>query len=256
MENSPKAAAFFDLDNTMIRGASLFHLARGLSKYNFFTLKEVFTFFWKQIKFVVAGKEHISDMDSIRTLGLKIAAGKSIDELDQIGDAVVDENLMPKVFMQTLELAQKHLARGEQVWLVTASPQRLASKLATRLGLTGALGTIAGECDGVFTGELVGEPLHGAQKAVAITELAKRENFDLAACTAYSDSIYDVPMLSLVGTAVTVNADRRLRSMARKHGWKQYDFRKMRHARKYGLGAFFATCSAGFVALFKRSRDK
>ncbi|MEY2634077.1 MAG: Phosphoserine phosphatase [Actinomycetota bacterium] len=256
MENTSKAAAFFDLDNTMIRGASLFHLSRGLNKHHFFTFQEASNFVWKQLKFVVAGKEHIKDMDSIRSMGLKIACGKSVEELDRIGDAVVDDHLMPKIFMQTLELAKKHIERGEQVWLVTASPQRLASKLAHRLGLTGALGTIAAECDGVFTGELVGEPLHGAQKAVAITELAQRENLDLSKCTAYSDSIYDVPMLTLVGNAVTVNADRRLRALARKNKWKQYDFRKMRHARKYGLGALIASFSAGCAVVFGKARKK
>ena len=234
MENTSKAAAFFDLDNTMIRGASLFHLSRGLNKHHFFTFKEASNFVWKQLKFVVAGKEHINDMDSIRTMGLKIACGKSVEELDRIGDAVVDDHLMPKIFMQTLELAKKHLERGEQVWLVTASPQRLASKLAHRLGLTGALGTIAAECDGVFTGELV----------------------DLSKCTAYSDSIYDVPMLTLVGNAITVNADRRLRALARKNKWKQYDFRKMRHARKYGLGALIASFSAGCAVVFGKARKK
>ena len=100
-----------------------------------------------------------------------------------------------------------HLDAGQQVWLVTATPYELAATIATRLGLTGALGTVAESVDGVFTGRLVGDILHGAGKAHAVRSLAIREGLNLRRCTAYSDSFNDVPMLSLVGTAVAINPD-------------------------------------------------
>ena len=92
-----------------------------------------------------------------------------------------------------------HLDAGQQVWLVTATPYELAATIARRLGLTGALGTVAESVDGVFTGRLVGDILHGAGKAHAVRSLAIREGLNLRRCTAYSDSFNDVPMLSLVG---------------------------------------------------------
>lgn len=97
------------------------------------------------------------------------------------------------------------------MWLVTATPYELAEIIARRLGLTGALGTVAESVDGVFTGRLVGDILHGLGKAHAVRSLAIREGLNLRRCTAYSDSINDVPMLSLVGTAVAVNPDGKLR---------------------------------------------
>ena len=102
-----------------------------------------------------------------------------------------------------------HLDAGQQVWLVTATPYELAITIARRLGLTGALGTVAESVDGVFTGRLVGDILHGPGKAHAVRSLAIREGLNLKRCTAYSDSYNDVPLLSLVGTAVAINPDSR-----------------------------------------------
>jgi HAD superfamily hydrolase (TIGR01490 family) len=247
MTQPTRTAAFFDLDNTLIRGSSLFYLARGLFKLKFFSSKDMWAFFWKQAKFVVVGKEHINDMQFIKSVGLRIAAGHSIDSLVAISDGVIEQYLVPKVYKQTLDLAKTHLARGEEVWIVTAAPNRLANVLAYKLGFTGALGTHAEEVDGCFTGELVGKPLHGPEKAVAVRELAARTGIDLSGSSAYSDSVYDLPLLESVGHANVVNGDRQLRARAKKEGWRQYDFRRLRHARRYGGHTIAAALAAIFV---------
>ena len=77
--------------------------------------------------------------------------------------------------------------------------------------------------------------LHGEAKADAVQELAAREGLDLAQCSAYSDSINDLPMLSLVGTAVAVNPDSALRAEARDRGWEIRDFRTGRKASQVGV---------------------
>jgi phosphoserine phosphatase len=130
------------------------------------------------------------------------------------------------------------------VWLVTATPVEVASVIADRLGLTGALGTVAESHDGVYTGRLVGEILHGEAKAEAVRALARREGLDLDRCAAYSDSANDVPMLSLVGQPTAVNPDARLRAYARKHGWAVRDYRTGRKAARVGVPA-----AAGLGAL-------
>ena len=138
-----------------------------------------------------------------------------------------------------------HLDAGQQVWLVTATPYELAITIARRLGLTGALGTVAESVDGVFTGRLVGEILHGPGKAHAVRSLAIREGLNLKRCTAYSDSYNDVPLLSLVGTAVAVNPDSHLRDLARKRGWEIRDFRTARKAARIGVPSALALGAAG-----------
>ncbi len=117
-----------------------------------------------------------------------------------VGEEIYDEIIADKIWPGTRALAQMHLDAGQQVWLVTATPYELAATIAKRLGLTGALGTVAESVDGVFTGRLVGDILHGTGKAHAVRSLAIREGLNLRRCTAYSDSFNDVPMLSLVGT--------------------------------------------------------
>ena len=67
-----------------------------------------------------------------------------------------------RIWPGTRALAQLHLDHGQRVWLVTAAPVEIATIIANRLGLTGALGTVAEHVNGVYTGRLVGEMLHGA----------------------------------------------------------------------------------------------
>jgi phosphoserine phosphatase len=115
------------------------------------------------------------------------------------------------------------------VWLVTAAPVEIATVVAQKLGLTGAMGTVAEHVDGVYTGRLVGEVLHGAAKAEAVSALAAREGLDLARCAAYSDSANDIPMLALVGDPCAINPDKELRAEAKKNGWRVRDYRRKRH---------------------------
>src|SRR6201999_2480454 len=102
--------------------------------------------------------------------------------------------------------------------------------IARRLGLTGALGTVAEHISGVYTGRLVGEMLHGPAKAEAILALTEREGLDLTRCSAYSDSANDIPMLSLVGDPCAINPDAKLRAYAREQGWRGRDYRTRRKA--------------------------
>jgi phosphoserine phosphatase len=144
-----------------------------------------------------------------------------------------------------VELARMHESAGQRVWLVTATPVEVADVIAHRLGLTGALGTVAEHVDGIYTGRLVGAPMHGPEKAAAVAALAEREGLDLARCSAYSDSANDIPLLSLVGHPVAVNPDQRLRAHARANGWPVHDYRTGRKAAKIGVPV---AAGAGLVA--------
>ncbi|HUW16995.1 MAG TPA: HAD-IB family hydrolase, partial [Actinomycetes bacterium] len=233
--NDPTAAAFFDIDNTVVRGASVFHLAMGLASRKFFTAGDVSTFVWQQVKFRIAGREDLEDMHSAVEAALSFVAGHSVDEVVQLGQEIFDERIADKLYAGTIALANTHLEAGQRVWLVSAAPIELASIIAAKLGLTGALGTVS-EVDGtLYTGKLVGAPLHGPAKAEAVRALADREGLDLSQCSAYSDSSNDVPMLSVVGHPVAVNPDSGLRRHARAMGWEVHDYRTARKAAKVGV---------------------
>ena len=227
------AAAFFDVDNTIMRGSSLFHLAVGLAKRKYFTASEISGFARKQLKFVLSGSEDLEDMASATEAALSFVQDRSVAELQELAEEIFDSEMVDKLIPGTLALAQGHLDSDQQVWLVTATPQELAAVIARRLGLTGALGTIAHSHGGIYTGKLDGPPLHGLAKAEAIRALAATEGLDLANCSAYSDSINDVPMLSLVGTPVAVNPDPELRAHANANDWRIRDFRRRARIKPY-----------------------
>ncbi len=239
-------AAFFDVDNTIMRGASLFHFAKGLAQRKFFSGREIVGFGVKQVKFVLSGSEDVEDMASATEAALSFVEGRRVAELEHLGEEIFDESMVDKLIPGTLAMAQGHLDSGQQVWLVTATPVELATVIAKRLGLTGALGTVAEVRDGVYTGHLDGPPLHGLAKAEAIRAIAEREGLDLARCSAYSDSSNDIPMLSLVGNPVAVNPDSTLRAHARDNDWKIRDFRRREQFKRFALPA---VSGAGGVAV-------
>jgi HAD superfamily hydrolase (TIGR01490 family) len=244
------AAAFFDVDNTMMMGASIFHFARGLAARKFFTTGDLASFAWQQLKFRVGGRElSPEEIRTSREQALSFVAGRPTAELVELGEEIYDELMADRIWSGTRALAQMHLEAGQRVWLVTATPVELATIIARRLGLTGALGTVAETDHGVYTGRLVGDILHGPAKAHAVRALAVAEGLDLRRCTAYSDSANDVPMLSVVGTAVAVNPDTDLRETARARGWQIRDFRTGRKAARIGVpSALGAGAVAGAVA--------
>jgi len=240
----PASAAFFDVDNTLMQGASIFHLARGLHRRQFFTTGEILGAAWKQAYFRVVGVEDPEHVADARSSALGFIAGHTVTELESLGKEIFDEAMAHRIWPGTRALAQLHLDQGQRVWLVTAAPIEIAQIIAHRLGLTGAMGTVAEHVDGVYTGRLVGDLLHGPAKAVAVRALAEREGLDLARCSAYSDSVNDLPMLSLVGDACAINPDAKLRAHAKARGWRVRDYRTGRKAARAGL---FAAAVAGAV---------
>jgi HAD superfamily hydrolase (TIGR01490 family) len=231
----PTAAAFFDVDNTMIRGASIYFFGKGMAGRGLITTKDLVRFGWQQLAFRVKGTENLEAVAEARDKALGLVAGKQVDEIVAYGEEIYDELMERRIWSGTRALAQQHLDAGQRVWLVTATPVELARIIAKRLGLTGALGTVSEVENGLYTGRLVGEPLHGPAKAEAVRALAEREGLDLTRCTAYSDSSNDVPMLSAVGHAVAINPDTALREEARLRGWDVRDFRTGRKAAKIGI---------------------
>ena len=238
------AAAFFDVDNTVMQGASIFHLARGLHRRKFFTTREILGAAWKQAYFRVVGVEDPEHVAEARASALGFIAGHTVAELEDLAAEIFEEAMADKIWPGTKALAQLHLDEGQRVWLVTAAPIEIAQVIARRLGLTGALGTVAEHVDGVYTGRLVGDMLHGPAKAEAVRAIAEREDLDLRRCSAYSDSFNDLPMLTLVGDPCAINPDAKLRAHAREQGWRIRDYRTGRKALRAGA---FVGAVAGAV---------
>ena len=95
------AAAFFDVDNTIMQGASIFHLARGLYARDFFTARDIGRFAWAQARFRMVGREHMRTVHEARETALSFAAGHTVAELTSIGEEVFDEVMAAKVWPGT-----------------------------------------------------------------------------------------------------------------------------------------------------------
>lgn len=250
-----RTAAFFDVDNTLVRGASVYLVARGLHSRGLVGTWPILRGLWYQLGYRLAG-ERRRHLTVARESLLATIAGLTVAEIRQVTSEIYDELIADRLWPGTVSVAQRHLAVGEQVWLVTAAPLEIARVIAERLGFTGALGTRAEHRDEVYTGRLVGGLLHGPAKAEAVRALADERGLDLATCHAYSDSRNDLPLLHAVGHPCAVNPDRALRRHARHAGWPVQDFRTLRRWTGYGVAAAGTAATAYGVTAAVRRRAR
>jgi HAD superfamily hydrolase (TIGR01490 family) len=218
--SAPKSPVlvFVDVDNTLVRGASIYMFALEAWKSGLIRWHHVIPALFHQRSFIKKG-ETTKRVKSTRERAQALVAGHLVADFDAVGESAWRRSIAPKVFPDILETVTNHVDQGHQVWLLTASPQALAAIMARDLRLTGALGTTLEVRDGRFTGEIDGELLHGPLKADAATRKAESVGADLAQCFAYSDSVADVPLLELVGNPVAVNPDHGLLRHAQALGW-------------------------------------
>ena len=181
---------------------------------------------WEQARFISRG-EKLNSLDVIKDKALSLVAGHRAVDLTDLTDLVYNDYISPKLWPETVRIAQEHIKAGREVWLVTATPKEIADVIAHRLGLTGGLGTLVEVgADGVLTGKLVGQTLHGKAKRKAVKALALERNISLKRSYAYSDSVNDLPMLNAVGNPHCVNPDVALRYYAKEASWPILDFKK------------------------------
>ena len=260
MSERPSRAAFFDLDKTLIPGSSLFLLARGAYERDMFRVRDLLRFGWGQLVFRLAG-ERKRNVDRTRQSTLEFVTGRSQSELMAWGREIAEERILPRVYEDIVRVIDGHRERGDLTFLVTAAPIELASTIAEALSMTGAAGTVSEvDEDGNYTGRLVGGVTHGPAKAEAAAELAERHGIHLANCSAYSDSVNDLPLLESVGHPHAVNPDWELRRKALSRGWPIHELRTRRRALLIGIPAgvggigLFSSGFAAGVAIEKRRR--
>jgi HAD superfamily hydrolase (TIGR01490 family) len=240
--------AFFDVDNTITRGSTLYFLGKGMYNRGFFTKR---AWVLANIRFRMTGTEKSEVISRFQKAATDFIGGHDVKEIRIIGEQIYSEFVSPSIWEGTIELAKEHLSSGDEVWLVTASPEDFANLIAERLGFTGAIGTKAEVKDGKYTGNLNGKLLHGKEKAIAITELTKERGIDLKDCFAYSDSHNDLPLLSAVGHPRAINPDAKLRIIAFAQSWPVHDFRRLRWLNRFigpfisRLAGFWVFCTSG-----------
>ena len=223
-----KRAAFFDVDNTLIRGSTIYFLGRGMYQRGYFTKKDISRFVLANLRFRLTGKENKEEIQRFQDSATEFIGGHNVKDIEAIAQEIYDEFVSPAMWQGTIDIAQKLCQEGVEVYLVTAAPEDMATLIAKRLGLTGALGSKAEIIDGHYTGQMNGPLLHGKEKAVAVRELAAQREFNLENCLAFSDSNNDLPLLQCVGHPSAINPDALLGLRAMAEGWPIHDFRRAR----------------------------
>jgi HAD superfamily hydrolase (TIGR01490 family) len=253
--DAPRAAAFFDLDKTLIEGSSAVHFARAAYKAGMRTRSEIAGDLWANLRFRFRGSTD-AETDALRGAVLDALAGQRQVDLQRLGPMVLG-GILPLIYTEVLEEAWSHIDAGRPAYIVTAASHELAESLARVLVLDGGIGVRSEVRDGVYTGEPDGPFTYREGKVEAIKELADEEGFDLARCYAYSDSESDLPMLRAVGHPVVVNPDRQLEQIARTEGWRIMRFDKLaRRVRMAGAVGAMALLGGGGGYLAGRLRDR
>ena len=222
-----RAAAFFDLDRTLLRRSSTLALAGSFREYGVIGHLDLAKAAFWQLLFVARG----AGAETVRKAaedGLMLLKGFTPEQMRELVAGAMEDVLRPLVYVEPMRLLERHRERGEPVYIVSAALQEVVDALADDLGFDGALGTICEVEDGAYTGRSI-RSLHGEHKAVALVDLAEREGLDLATSTAYSDSHTDLPFLEAVGKPVAVNPDGELARIAAERGWEVLTFTERLH---------------------------
>src|SRR5919106_1114290 len=229
------AAAFFDLDKTLIEGSSALHFARAAYKTGLLSRRQLAKDAWANIRFRLRGSTD-EDTEDLKQRVLDAIAGQRVVDLARLGPHVL-AGVLPLVYHDVLEEAYAHQDAGRRVYIVTAASQELADVLARVLVLDGGIGMRSEVKDGVYTGRADGPFTYREGKAEAIRRLAAAEGIDLSESFAYSDSESDLPMLRCVGHPVAVNPDAELLRIAREEGWQVMTFDRLHRRLRIAVGA-------------------
>ncbi|QBI18920.1 HAD family hydrolase [Egibacter rhizosphaerae] len=235
-----KAAAFFDLDRTLMSGSSAYYFGKAAYREGLLPLPRLLADGVSGLVFRLFGASD-EKSEKLRDRILASVAGHEAESFRRLCPQVVEE-ILPRIRPEAQALLDMHAEADRDVWIVSASPVEIVEELASALELTGGLGTQSEIVDGVYTGNLAAPFCYGEGKAEVMRKLMAERGYEPTSCYAYSDSASDLPMMQLVGNPVAVNPDRPMMAVAHRRGWPVIEFnrqqkRVMRWSLSTGLGA-------------------
>jgi HAD superfamily hydrolase (TIGR01490 family) len=217
-----RRAAFFDLDKTVIATSSTMAFSRPFYAGGLLTRAGMLRGLYAQLGYLAVGADH-DQTERMKDRLADLVRGWDVTRTEAIVEEALHEHIGPVVYAEAIDLIDAHHAAGEDVVVVSASSEAVVRPIAAMLGADHVIASRLATAEGRYTGELE-YYAYGPEKARAVVELAEARGYDLAACSAYSDSATDLPMLEAVGHAVAVNPDRGLRREALARGWEVRDF--------------------------------
>jgi HAD superfamily hydrolase (TIGR01490 family) len=238
-----RGAAFFDLDRTLMAGSSAFQFGRAAYKAGLVSRRRLAADAWENLLFRLRGSTD-SGTDALRVRVSELLTGVRVRDLQRLAPDVL-AGVLPRLYPRMLRIAYEHQDAGRPVFICTAASQEMAELMAIVLTFDGAVGSVSEVVDGHYTGRAGGPFTYREGKAEAIRDLARREDIDLGASYAYSDSESDLPMLRAVGHPVAVNPDATLARVAREEGWEVLRFDRLGRRLRVAGAALMAAAIGG-----------
>ncbi len=224
MKKNAQAASFYDLEGTLV-STNLVHTL------GFYARRQqgLFTTIKKSIgtlaKLPLFGVTDLYSRNVFNELFFQSYKGESLDRLRFFSDELFEEVLKPAIFPGTFELLETSKKIGQRQVVLTGALDFTIEKLMVYLGIDEYKANRLEFVNGYATGRILPPVMASATKAKWMREYAERENINLSQSYAYSDSISDLPMLSIVGHPVAVNPDFRLKQTAIQHDWAILDLK-------------------------------
>jgi HAD superfamily hydrolase (TIGR01490 family) len=211
------AAAFFDLDKTIISRSSTLAFGPSFYRHGLITRADALRTAFAQLVFRLGGADH-QRMERVRTQVGELCRGWSAERVSEIVSRHLDDTIVPLVYADARRLIAAHGRAGQDVIIVSTSGLEMVAPIGALLGASEVIASQMEVSDGHYTGEMVFWA-YGEAKASRVRELASRRGYRLPDCYAYSDSVTDLPMLEAVGHPRAVNPDRALRRIAQERQW-------------------------------------
>ena len=241
------AAAFFDLDRTLMAGSSGIFFAKAAFQTGMISRGRLARDVYENLRFRLRGSTD-DRAEQVRKRVGKMIAGVRVRDLERLSPRVL-AGVLPRLYPQMLERAYAHQDAGRRVYIVTAASQEMADLLAHVLAFDGGIGSRSEIRDGRYTGRPAGPFNYRDGKAISLRELAARERIDLTVSYAYSDSESDLPMLRAVGCPVVVNPDPELGRIAVQEGWEVIRLDRLGRRLKMAMALSGAGALGGVGAL-------
>ncbi len=250
--DTPRGAAFFDLDRTLISGSSAVDFGIIAWRNELIPGQALLRDAGNALAFRLSGASD-EKSEAARDRILEAVVGIRQQDLLDLNEEIIPR-VLSKVRPESKGLIDMHHEAGRDCYIISASPVEIVEPLASALGMEGGIGTRSAIEDGVYTGELDGPFCYGEGKRTIIEDVAASRGYDLRLSYAYSDSVSDLPMLELVGHPVAVNPDSPLEAVAHQRGWPVVVFARTRkrvvRATSAGIGA--VAMATGSYALGRR----